>query len=60
MMLARMPAKDSALFGIRDAGDLVGEAKLLGRADGSGDREIRRSPVRDEWHRYGEPRHRKA
>ena len=55
MMLARMPAKDGAVFGIRDAGDLVGEAKPLGRAHGSGDREIRGRPVRGERNRYGEP-----
>ena len=36
MLLARMPAKDGAVFGIPDAGDLVGEAKPLG-----GDRDIR-------------------
>jgi hypothetical protein len=47
MMLARM-------LGIRDAGDLVGEAKLPGRADGSGGREIRCSPDRAERNRYGE------
>ncbi len=56
MLLARMPAKDGAVFGIRDAGDLVGAAKPLGRAHGSGDREIRGSPVRAERNRYGEAR----
>jgi hypothetical protein len=40
MMLARMPAKNGAVFGIRDAGDFPGEAAPLGRTPGSGGREI--------------------
>ena len=56
MLLARMPAKDGAVFGIPDAGDLAGAAKPLGRAHGSGDREIRCSPDRAERNRYGESR----
>src|SRR3984893_9890515 len=46
MVLARMPAKDGAVFGIHDSPDLVGEVKPLRRARGSGDREIRCSPDR--------------
>jgi hypothetical protein len=57
MLLARMPAKDGAVFGIPDAGDLVGAAEPLGLAHGSGDREILCcSPVRAERNRYGEAR----
>jgi hypothetical protein len=56
MVLTGMPAKDGAVFGIRDAGDVTGAAKPLGRAHGSGDREIRCSPDRAERNRYGEAR----
>jgi hypothetical protein len=51
-----MPAKDGAVFRIPDAGDLAGAAKPLGRAHGSGDREIRCTPDRAERNRHGEAR----
>ena len=61
MLLARMPAKDGAVFGIPDAEYLVGEAKPPGRADGSGEREILCSPAdRKEPLRQSPGRHRKA
>lgn len=54
MLLARMPAKDDAVFGIRDARDFAGEAAPLGRAAGSGGGEFHGIPVRGERNRYGE------
>ena len=56
MLLARMPAEDGAVFGVRDAEDVTGAAKPLGRVHGCGDGEIRCSPLRAEWNRHGEAR----
>jgi hypothetical protein len=45
-----------ALYSVSAMRDLVGEAKPLCRAQGSGDSEIRCSPARGKRNRYGKAR----